>query len=358
MRDKRVSVSGNLMRDMIRNINDAVGKNPEREDELRKNPVEPAWICPRNYEYEIIERDNFRMEYLRPTKIFTTRVILQLHGGGYIGPLKNIYRTYAVHYSKISYGADVLSVDYRLAPEHPYPAALEDAVSSYKWLMEEKNYSPSQIVIAGDSAGGGLTLALCLYLKDHNMPLPAGLILMSPWTDLTCSGESYTENREVDPVFGNSGENMIFHSTYIGENDPKNPYISPAYGDLTGFPPMLIQVGSYEILESDSKIIAEHAKKAHVKHRLSIYEGMFHEFQMALNLMPESKEAWKEMKEFMVKIFGIDREVAGYMVRSVGGAGDKKASKSKTGSNLLNRSKLCWKAWKRYFRKNKLEIVD
>ena len=144
------------------------------------------------------------MEYLRPQSVVTGRVILQLHGGGYIGPMKNIYRRFAVKYSKLSYGADVLTIDYRVAPENPFPAAVEDAVYAYKWLLDEKNYKPDQIVVAGDSAGGGLALALCMYAKDHGLPLPGGVITMSPWTDVTLSGETYESNYEIDPLFGNS----------------------------------------------------------------------------------------------------------------------------------------------------------
>ena len=133
------------------------------------------------------------MEYLKPKQAVTGRVILQLHGGGYIGPMKNIYRRFAVKYSQISFGADVLTPDYRVAPEHPYPAALEDAITGYNWLLQA-GWQEHEIVVAGDSAGGGLALALCMYLKNQNRKLPAGLICMSPWTDLTQSGASYDFN--------------------------------------------------------------------------------------------------------------------------------------------------------------------
>ena len=317
MREKRVSVRGNLVREMMRNVMETSLKQPIQKGDFRKNPVEPAWVCPSGYEYEIIERENFLMEYLRPTGIFTGRMILQIHGGGYIGPMKNVYRHFAVRYSKISYGGDVLSVDYRVAPENPYPAALEDVAEAYRWLVEEKNYRPSQIVIAGDSAGGGLALALCLYLKDHSIPLPAGVILMSPWTDLTLSGDSYRENYEIDPLFGNSTDNMLYDSAYIGGHDPKEPYISPIYGDFRKLPPMLIQVGSYEVLLSDSIAAADKAKKAGVRRRLSIYEGMFHVFQMGLDLIPESREAWEEVAAFIRIIYKIKRKPEGKVVKKV-----------------------------------------
>lgn len=317
MRKKKVSVRGNLMREMIQNVMETSLKQPIRTGELRKNPVEPAWICPAGYEYEIIENQSFKMEYLRPEGVVTGRVILQLHGGGYIGPMKNIYRRFAVRYSKISLGSDVLTIDYRVAPENPYPAALEDAVAAYEWLIHEKGYEPEKIVVAGDSAGGGLSLALGLYLRDHGIPMPCGFITMSPWADLTNSGESYVTNYETDPLFGNSTTNMLFHSSYIGEGDPKDPYMSPLFGEFTGFPPVLMQVGSLEVLLSDSQAIAGKLKEAGIKRRLSVYQGMFHVFQMGLDLIPESREAWEEVEDFLRIVYGISVKPEGRLVRKV-----------------------------------------
>ncbi len=317
MRRKNVSVRGNLVREMMQNVMETSLKEPIRTGELRRNPVEPPWVCPSGYEYEIIENEHFNMEYLRPVGVFTGRVILQLHGGGYIGPMKNIYRRFAVRYSKISYGGDVLTPDYRVAPENPYPAALNDALFSYEWLINEKKYDPANIVIAGDSAGGGLALAFGLYLKDHNIPLPGGFIAMSAWTDLTNSGESYKTNYEIDPLFGNSTNNMLYNSSYVGEEDPKNPYISPLFGDFKQFPFVLLQVGSYEVLLSDTQSMAEKLKAAGVKHRLSVYDGMFHVFQMGLDLIPESQEAWEEAEEFLRIIYHISVKPDGKVVRKV-----------------------------------------
>lgn len=317
MRDKSLSVRGNLMRDMIRDVMDTSLKQPIQSGRFRKTPVEPAWVCPAGYLYEIIDAEGHQMEYLQPSGIYTGRVILQLHGGGYIGPMKNVYRKFAVRYSKLSLGGDVLTLDYKVAPEFPYPAALEDAVFAYRWLLEEKKYHHSQIVIAGDSAGGGLALALCLYLKDHQIPMPSGIVTMSAWTDLTCSGDSYQVNYEIDPLFGNSTDNMLYQSSYIGDADPRDPYISPIFGNYEGFPPMLMQVGSDEVLLSDTLTIAEAAKGEKVKLRLSVYDGMFHVFQMGLELVPESKEAWEEVGEFLRIAYKIDRRPEGTVVKKV-----------------------------------------
>ena len=285
--------------------------------ELRKNPVEPAWVCPAGYEYEMIQMEHFPMEYLQPAKVSTGRVIYQLHGGGYIGPMKNIYRDFAVYYSKKSMGGDVLTIDYRVAPEYPYPAALLDAVAAYQWLLEERQYAPEKIVVAGDSAGGGLALALVMYLRDHKIPMPAGLVLMSPWTDLTCSGESHETNFHRDPQFGGTTDNLLHNSVYIGDADPTEPYLSPMFGWFEKLPPVLMQVGSEEVLLSDTLVVADKIRAAKGKLRVSVYDGMFHEFQMALRLIPESREAWDEIGTFLEIIYGIQRKPEGKVVKRV-----------------------------------------
>ena len=307
MQKRTTSLRGEIARKFIHNfVNETPLKKPIQTGEFRRNPKESEWICPPGYNYGLFSHKGFGMEYLRPRKGNTGRVILQLHGGGYIGPMKNIYRTMAVRYSKILQGGDVLTIDYRVAPANRYPAALEDAVAAYMWLVEEQEYAPDQIMVVGDSAGGGLTLALMMYLRDHDMPLPNGAILMSPWTDLTCSGDSNTFNFEKDPLFGNTKESMLYDSDYIGEYDPTIPYISPMFGEYEGLPPMLYQVGSYEMLLSDSEVAHEKALAAGCDSRLSVYEGMFHEFQMSLNLIPESKQAWKEVAAFIRERFGLE----------------------------------------------------
>ena len=294
MSRKEVSMIGNLTRDMMRDVMETSLKKPIQTGEFRKNPVEPAWRCPNDYIYELIPTGKFVMEYLKPKQAVTGRVVLQLHGGGYIGPMKN-----------------------RVAPEHPFPAALEDAVYAYKWLLNEKKYDPEQIVVAGDSAGGGLALALCLYAKDHALPLPAGIITMSPWTDVTLSGASYEENYTIDPLFGNSKENMLYQCSYIGDADPKDPYLSPLFGNFEGFPPMLMQVGSYEVLLDDTREAAKKARAEGVKVRCSVYDGMFHVFQMGLDLIPESREAWEEVGEYLRIVYRIHRDQEGKVVKKV-----------------------------------------
>lgn len=317
MRTAQTSIRGALMRDLMRNMMDSAMGHKFQTGEYRMNPVEPAWICPDGYVYELVELENCKLEYLRPAEVCTGRVILQLHGGGYIGPMKNTYRDFAVRYSRLSLGGDVLTPDYRVAPEHPYPAALEDAVAAYLWLVEEKQYDPEKVIVAGDSAGGGLTFALIMWLRDHGFPLPAGVLVMSPWADLTCSGESHGYNFTRDPQFGNTKDNMLYDSPYIGEADPTDPYLSPVFGNFEEFPPTLLQVGGYEVLLSDTLRAADKLRAAHRKLRLSVYDGMFHVFQMAMNLIPESREAWAEVGEFLQIIYNIRRKPDGLLVRKV-----------------------------------------
>jgi len=290
------------MRDLIAHVtNDHLIGKKIKNGELRKKigDSEPPWKCPDCFSLDVIEMDNFSMEYLQAKENPNTeKVILQLHGGGYVGAMRNAYRMFAGLYNEVSKGMSVLTIDYRVAPENPYPAALEDAVSAYQWLLGQ-GWFAEDIIVAGDSAGGGLAMALCHYLKDHGMQLPCGIVAMSPWTDLTASGESYETNYEKDPLFGNTKESLIYQNDYPGEHDRMDPYISPLFGDFRGFPPMLIQVGSIEMLLSDSVSVAAKAREQGVKVRLSVYEGMFHVFQMAYLNIPESKKAWAEAGKFI-----------------------------------------------------------
>ncbi|MFR4352347.1 MAG: alpha/beta hydrolase [Roseburia sp.] len=302
MRENEASVRGRVMRDLIAHVtNDNLIGKKIKNGEFRKKigDTEPAWKCPECFCLTVIETEHFQMELLESKENpRRDKIILQLHGGGYVGAMRNAYRMFAGLYSEVSGGMSVLTIDYRVAPEHPYPAALQDAYAAYLWLIAQGWFS-EQIILAGDSAGGGLAMALCHYLKDRGRQLPCGLVAMSPWTDLTASGESYETNYERDPLFGRTRDSLIYNRDYVGENDPMDAYISPLFGDFRDFPPMLIQVGSYEMLLSDSVSVAAKAREQGVKVRLSVYEGMFHIFQMAAKMLPESKRAWVEIGRFM-----------------------------------------------------------
>ncbi|MCI6202777.1 MAG: alpha/beta hydrolase [Lachnospiraceae bacterium] len=300
MIENEASVKGRVIAELLSHLtNDLQIGKKIKSGELRKRLKEPAWHVPECFNMTNIDMENFSMKLLslkeNPGQDY---VILQLHGGGYMGAVRNAYYVFAGLYNEVSKGCNVLTPDYRVAPEHPYPAALEDALASYQWLLD-KGYYGEQIIVAGDSAGGGLAMALCMYLKDHHMPMSGGVIAMSPWTDLTASGESYTTNYEKDPLFGNTKESLIYVNDYAGNHDKMDYYISPLFGDFRGFPPMLIQVGSLEMLLSDSVSVAAKARQQGIRVRLSIYEGMFHVFQMAYLNIPESKKAWAEVGKFI-----------------------------------------------------------
>lgn len=295
---KERGIRGKIISDMLKSIGAISGLGTKTGDGVaRKKLIERPWQYFHHYVLEIINRKNYQMEWLSPRDGNHKIAILQLHGGGYVGPISNAYRLWARWYSTLGEGADVLTVDYRVAPQFPFPAAHEDAIDAYKWLLDE-GYKGEQIIIVGDSAGGGLGLGLVHYLKKQQIELPCGMVLMSPWTDLTLSGESIKSNFTVDVVFGNKTTSLLTDCSYIGESNPKNPYMSPLFGDFSGFPPMLIQVGGNEMLLSDAKRLAEKAKKAGVRVRYSEYKEMFHVFQMGMGLMKESNDAWKEVREF------------------------------------------------------------
>ncbi|MDD7209340.1 MAG: alpha/beta hydrolase [Lachnospiraceae bacterium] len=300
-----LSFTANMTKGVISLATSLHGVGPRIQDgtfRKKAGEIDAPWHCPKDFSLVPIKMPNFSMELLAPRKEERIRpereVILQLHGGGYIGKIRNAYRDFAVLYGKMEGERAVLSPDYRVAPEDPYPAALEDALMAYRWLLE-MGCGAEQIIVAGDSAGGGLALALAMYLKDHGDPLPKKLVLMSPWTDLTASGESYHTNFHTDPLFGNTMDSMIYSNAYYKGYSPQNPYISPLFGDFTGLPPMLFQVGGTEMLLSDSVEAAKKADRAGCDVRLTVYEGMFHVFQLGMKKMKESREAWEEVEAFL-----------------------------------------------------------
>ncbi len=305
--ENKISVRGRMARKMVELANhlSPVAEQGSK-NELREKLFAKDWKCPAHLQLIGIEMENFQMELLREQKqelLYIPNpkgIILQLHGGGYYLDMNNSYRDMAVQYRDVSDGMDVLTIDYRVAPACPYPAALEDALEAYQWILEQ-GYEGADIVVVGDSAGGGLGLALCLYLRDNSMPMPKSIITMSAWTDLTCTGESYEKNFDMDPVFGGTKDSVVFQNEYYCNDNPENPYISPVFGEYDGFPPMLMQVGECEMLLSDTTTVAEKARVAGVDIAMHIYPGMFHIFQKGMNMYPESKMAWDEIKEFLEK---------------------------------------------------------
>lgn len=225
------------------------------------------------------------------------RVILYCHGGGYSTGSRKYSRTVTSKLALYTF-MDVFSFDYRLAPEYPYPAALEDAVEVWNHLML-MGYGADDIIVAGDSAGGNLALALVFKLKEEGRRLPKGLVLLSPWTDMTHSGQSITKRAELDPVLDVAYLHKM-RDSYVGGQDLENPYISPLFGGFDNFPPTYIQVGENEILYSDSVRLYKRMLEANSLVKIDKFEGMCHVFQM----LPTKKaqEAIEKIAKFIFEI--------------------------------------------------------
>ena len=225
------------------------------------------------------------------------RVILYCHGGGYTSGGLGFSKVLASKLTRAT-GMDTLAFDYRLAPEHPYPAAVEDALTAWGHL-ESLGIAPGDIVLAGDSAGGNLALVLCLKLREVGRGLPGALLLMSPWTDMTASGESLRGRAGIDPVL--TPEYMYaVREAYAGGLDPSDCLLSPLFADFAGFPPALIQVGTHEILYSDAERLAERMLAAGADCRLEVWENMWHDFQMYPS--KTASNAIQNMAHFLLEV--------------------------------------------------------
>lgn len=235
------------------------------------------------------------VEYAQNCYPGTTQVMLYLHGGGYIAGSPLTHRNIT---TRLSYYAEctVLAIDYRKAPEHPYPAALDDAVESYTWLLEQ-GYKPENIIILGDSAGGNLTLATALAIRDRQLPQCAGIVCISPWTDLTASGETHTTKKSNDPMIPSHRviEAALLYANGIPLDDPR---VSPLYADYENMPPMLIHVGDKEVLLSDSQNLHKRAIMHGVKSHIKIWKNAPHVFQLFAGLAPQSSQSLKEIALF------------------------------------------------------------
>lgn len=250
------------------------GKHPERLPGK-------ALSAPAGYTRTLVSLPDCSMELLSPVGGSRERVIYQLHGGSYIEGLEDFHRENALRLSEYGGGADVASLDYRTYPQATHPVALTDAMAGYAALMDA--YGAENIIIDGDSAGGGLALALTMSILEEGFESPAGVIAMCPWADMTTG--------IIDPL-------------YAGDCDLTEPLISPAFGDYSGFPPLLIQVGVWDIIYADSKAVYEKAHADGADATLTEYENMPHDFQLFFGVKtPESKAAWEEVRSFISDCF-------------------------------------------------------
>jgi len=237
---------------------------------------------------DLVDAGGVPAEWVVAPGVSPGRVLLYFHGGAYqIGSPANLRHLVALLSGAA--GARALSVDYRLAPEHPFPAAIQDALAAYRWLLAS-GIDPALIAVAGDSAGGGLALGALVALRDAGDPMPAGAVMLSPWTDLALTGDSLRTRAAVEVMVKPEGlpEDVAL---YLAGADPRHPYASPLYADLRGLPPLLIHVGDAEVILDDSTRLAARASEAGVEVSLEIWDDMPHVFPAFAGLLPEADQA-------------------------------------------------------------------
>ena len=252
----------------------------------------------RSYNLSQISANNVPAEWNIPKNVVGKRVMMYLHGGAYVAGSFKSTREFVFRLAR-AVRARALTVDYRLAPEHPFPAALEDAVAAYQYLLDTGN-NPADIAVMGDSAGGGLTIAFMQELHERKMPLPACAVCFSPWADLTCSGATVQSNSEIDPML--TAQMLKDSASYYANGmDLKTPALSPLFDSFKGLPPMLVQVGTDEILLDDSRRVVEAAKKDGVEIELQVLPKMFHGCQGYAPLISGGRKAIKKIGPFIDK---------------------------------------------------------
>ncbi len=245
---------------------------------------------------EALSANGVAAEWITAPGAAVDRAVLYLHGGGYVMGSVKTHRDLMGRISRAAQ-ARVLGLDYRLAPEHPFPAAVDDAVAGYRFLLAQ-GLRPTRIAIAGDSAGGGLTLATLVATRDAGLKLPGAAVCLSPWVDLEGTGESMKTRIDVDPIASKEGTHMLAQA-YLAGKSLRTPLAAPLHADLTGLPPLFIQVGDHEVLLDDSTRIAERARAAGVKVTLEIWPEMVHVWQLFASFLPEGQQAVEAIGQFI-----------------------------------------------------------
>ena len=291
-----VSLRGRFWRFILR----ATMKNQQVSiEQSRSNSASNARFMgtlPKDVALEMLELEGIRAAWIKPTDAEQGKAILHLHGGGYVTGSIEFYEMMCIQMAQ-TLKMNLLLPEYRLAPEQPFPAALEDALKMYRWLRSQ-GYKPADILISGDSAGGGLCLATVLALREAGEALPAAIVCFSPWVDLLCKGKSHLSKAKSE-VLLRTETLKEWGLLYTAEINLSNPLVSPVYGDFHGFPPLFIQVGSEEILLDDAVQLAEKARGDGVNVTLKVWDGMWHVWQALGKLIPESGLAFEELAEFV-----------------------------------------------------------
>lgn len=279
---------------------------PDATAEDVRNRVEEHWGTlttePGGVDYLEIEVAGAPALWAIPKGSAEDRVILSIHGGGFISGSIYTHRKLFGHLAK-AVGARALLTDYRGTPKYRHPAPVEDTTTAYRWLLDQ-GVTANHIAFAGDSSGGNLSVATALNARDLGLPAPAALMVMSPWVDMTLSGATYQSNRETEAFFYQDVVQFLA-TVFLGDADPKDPLASPLFADLTGLPPMFIQVGGDETLLDDSRRLDENARNAGVDVRLDVFPEQLHTFQMAAGRAPESDDAIRRFADWVRPKLGL-----------------------------------------------------
>jgi acetyl esterase/lipase len=276
-------------------------ENPTIEEMRAAAEEAPRFPLAEDVQCEAVDAGGVPGEWISTPEAIGEKVLYYLHGGGYVMCSVNTHREMISRLARAA-GARALAINYRLAPENPFPAAVADATAAYRWLLST-GVDQARVVIAGDSAGGGLTVATLLALRDVDEPLPAAGICISPWVDMEGLGESMNTKAGVDPTVARDGI-VDMGKGYLGGADPRTPLAAPIYADLRGLPPLLIQVGTAEVLLDDSTRLAERAKSAGVDVILETWEDMIHVWHSFAAILPEGQQAIDCIGKFIRKHTG------------------------------------------------------
>ncbi len=274
----------------------------DKMTKIFRGEIKYNFAVPDKWTYEKFSVNGFKVERLaNPKQKKSSRVVLQLHGGGYIGGLSDWYRDLAVKQAVLCDAHEVYMLDYRLAPENVYPAALDDAAQFYAELLN-RGVDPKNLIVFGDSAGGNLALELSIRLRDENLPQPATLILLSPWTTLDTNFPSRIENADRDLILGKINPEMnsgVANPVYGGQIPLNDPRLSPIYADLKNLPPMLIQIGGHELFVDEGIELLKKATVDGLNVTLTVYAGMSHDFALLLPELDDSIKSFAEIKNFV-----------------------------------------------------------
>jgi epsilon-lactone hydrolase len=248
----------------------------------------PAYPTPDDVAWEAVDAGGVPGEWVIPDGCEPGRAVLYFHGGGYGSGSAERFRSLSSHLARAT-RARVLAVDYRLAPEHPFPAALDDAAAALRFVRSS-GHAPDQVALIGDSSGGGLVLGALVALRDAGEPMPATAVCLCPWTDLTLSGDSVATNADLDPMVSASTLGLMADA-YLGDRDRRTPTASPLFADLAGLPPLLLQVAAGELLVDDARRLAQRATDAGVEVTLEVWDDVFHVWHSFADLLPEARDA-------------------------------------------------------------------